>query len=184
VTPEFIRAHFFTLAHRERVDVVVIHTTETPCVSGMALRIAHGFAKGDREASTHYVVDPGTVVECVRETDVAWHCPGANRRGIGIEHAGYTQWPNATDWLHDEHAAGMLALSAELVAGICQRWGIPCVHLTPAELASGSRGLVAHVDATEAFSTPGGHVDGSTWPWDSYLHAVAAAGIKTADHDH
>jgi N-acetyl-anhydromuramyl-L-alanine amidase AmpD len=171
--PEFLRAMYQTSAHRERVDVVVIHTTETPCVSGMALRIAQGFAEGNRKASAHYIVDPGNIIQCVHEHDVAWHCPGANRRGIGIEHAGFTARPTPTDWLHDQHAAGMLELSAELVAGICERWNIPVVHLTPAELAVNHRGIVSHADATEAFQTTGGHVDGSTWPWDSYLAAVA-----------
>ena len=172
LTPQWIPAKWLTQANRSTVDLVVIHTTETPCVSGMALRIGQGFQKGDRQVSAHYVVDPGTIVHCVHESDVAWHCPGANRNGVGVEHCGFTLSPAPTDWLHDGHAAGMMDLSAQLVADICKRWSIPVIHLSPAQLADGERGIVAHADATIAFGTPGGHVDGSTWPWDEYLAAV------------
>jgi len=111
----------------------------------------------------------------VRETEVAWHCPKANRRGIGIEHAGYSTGPLATDWLTDEHAVSMLDLSAELVAGICLRWDIPALHLTPAQLLAGQRGLIGHVDASDAYQTPGGHRDpGDAWPWAEYLDKIQA----------
>ena len=181
LTPEFIRAAHFTVAHRERVDWLVVHTMEVPCVSGMALRVAQGFARGDRIVSAHYCVDPGNVVQCVQESDVAFHCPGANRRGIGIEHAGYSQGPSATSWATDSHAAGMFPLAAQLAAEVCARWQIPMIHLTVEQLAAGERGIIGHRDATEAFETVGGHSDpGSTWPWDSYLAAIVAASDPAA----
>jgi Negative regulator of beta-lactamase expression len=147
---------------------------ELPCVSGMAARLAQRFATGERKVSAHYSVDSGDVVCSVRETAVAWHCPKANRRGIGIEHAGYSGGPLATDWLHDEHALSMLEVSAELVAGICARWPIPVVHLTPAQLLAGEHGIIGHVDATNAFKTPGGHTDPGAWPWTEYLDKIQA----------
>lgn len=172
----FVQAKWQTVAHRERVDWIVIHTMETPCVSGMAARIAQRFELGERKVSAHYCVDPVEIVQCVRDTNVAWHCPGANRRGIGIEHAGYSQGEHATDWSSDGHAQGMLALSARLTADLCARWNIPAVHLTPAEVAAGHRGIIGHDGATEAFRTPGGHTDpGKAWPWEKYLGAIAEA---------
>ena len=175
MTPIYVPAKWQTPAHREQVWWVVIHTMELPCVSGMAARLAQRFAVGDRQVSAHYSVDSGDVVCSVRETEVAWHCPKANRRGIGIEHAGYSTGPVATDWLHDEHALGMLDISAELVASICTRWAIPVVHLTPAQLLAGEHGIIGHVDASDAFKTPGGHRDpGECWPWTEYLDKIQA----------
>lgn len=178
--PTFIQAKWQTVAHRERVDWIVIHTMEAPCVSGMAAMIAQRFALGERKVSAHYCVDPAEVIQCVRDTNVAWHCPGANRRGIGIEHAGYSQGEHATDWLNDSHAHGMLANSAQLVAELCQRWDIPIDRLFAAEIAQGHRGIIGHVDATEAFKTPGGHTDpGKSWPWDAYIEMVREAARST-----
>lgn len=173
--PTFVQAKWQTVAHRERIDWIVVHTMEAPCVSGMAARIAKRFALGERKVSAHYCVDPAEVIQCVRDTNVAWHCPGANRRGIGIEHAGYSHGSDATAWLTDEHAQAMLALSARLVADLCERWDIPVLHLGPGEIAAGQRGIIGHADATEAFETPGGHTDpGKDWPWDSFLASIKA----------
>jgi N-acetyl-anhydromuramyl-L-alanine amidase AmpD len=169
----FIPAKWQTIAHRERVDWIVVHTMEVPCVSGMAARISQRFALGERKVSAHYCVDPAEVVQCVLDTNVAWHCPGANRRGIGIEHAGYSQGPHATDWFQDEHALAMLDLSARLVADLCDRWDIPIVHPTPAEISEGKRGIIGHDDATEAFRTTGGHTDpGKDWPWGAFMAKI------------
>lgn len=168
----FIEAKNKTIAHRERVDYIVLHTMEVPLSPGMALRVATNFARGNRAVSAHYCIDPVQVVQCVHETDVAWHCPGCNRRGIGIEHAGYA---DRTDWSAPD-AQAMLRLSADVAAKACNRWNIPVVHLTAAHLKAGERGFVGHLDATEAFETPGGHRDpGQRWPWDAYLQMVRAA---------
>ena len=81
---------------------------------------------------------------------------------------------SATDW-QDEHAAGMFDLSAELAAEVCRRWQIPIVHLTPDQLLAGQRGIIGHVDATEAYQVQGGHQDpGKDWPWDNWLSLVLA----------
>ena len=179
MTPEFLQALHFAKLGRTSVDLLVLHVMEVPCVSGMARRVAQGFARGDRVASCHYCVDPSNVIQCGREDDEAFHCRSdatgeINRVSIGIEHAGYSEGPSATDW-QDEHAAGMFDLSAELAADICRRWQIPIVHLTPDQLLSGQRGIIGHVDATEVYQVQGGHQDpGKTWPWDNWLSLVLA----------
>ena len=179
MTPEPLLASHFTVANRTAVSWLVVHTMEVPCVAGMALRVAQRFALGERPVSAHYCVDPINVIQCVRDADVAWHCPGANRLGIGIEHAGYSEGPSATDWLTDSHAQGMLPLAAQIAAQICHKWSIPIVRLTPAQIQAGEHGIIGHADATIAFATPGGHTDpGPTWPWDQYLRAVAAVDLS------
>ena len=174
--PQFIQAKFQTIAHRQRVDWLVLHSTEGPCVAGRALQGAQEETAGERQASAHYFVDPTTVVQCVHEYNVAWQCKGANRRGIGIEHcgSGLGELVPLTDWQSPE-AQAMLRLSAALVLEIAARWSIPLVRLQPADILANRRGIFGHVDASDAFQTPGGHRDpGPTWPWDQYMALLAA----------
>jgi len=133
-----------------------------------------GIGEEAPRSSAHYVIDPSEVVQCVRETDVAWHCPGANRRGIGIEHCGLSdQTPE--QWA-DADSEAELQQSAVLAATLCHRWGIPAVRLSPRDIVHGQRGFAGHVDFTEAFKTPGGHRDpGPHFPWAHYMDLVRAA---------
>jgi len=126
------------------------------------------------QASAHYCVDDQDVIQCVLECDVAWHAPGANSNGIGIEHAGYaSQTPEQWD---DNYSRAVLANSAKLVAGLCKRFNVPMVRLSVAELAAGGRGLCGHVDCTNAFSHGSGHQDpGVNFPWAAYVALVTTA---------
>ena len=58
-------------------------------------------------------------------------------------------------------------------ADLCRRYAIPAVHLTPAQLAAGARGIIGHIDATNAYGPRGGHTDpGPSFPWDAYIAKV------------
>lgn len=173
----FIGARNFTVAHREAIDWIVIHATQGAERIGAAEATAKRFAGIGQEApqaSAHYAIDPGEVIQCVHDSDVAWHCPGANRRGIGIEHCGMSE-QTPEQWA-DEGSESELRQSAVLVASLCQRYGIPPVKLSPGDIAAGTRGIAGHVDFTEAFSTPGGHRDpGGNFPWQHYIDIVRLA---------
>jgi len=174
---QFVPARWFTIAHRERVDWICVHSTEGPCLDGRAMAGALAHQRGERKASAHYFVDPSNIVQCVHESDVAWHCPGANRRGIGIEHcaSGLGEIVPCTDWDSPE-AQSMLQLSAGLVVEVARRWAIPLVRLTPADILAHKRGIFGHEDATKAFTTVGGHRDpGKNFPWQTYLSYIATA---------
>lgn len=174
--PQFIPAKYQTVAHRTEVFWIVVHTTEGSCATGRALSGALAMQAGERQASAHYLVDPANIVQCVHDYNVAWHCPGANRRGIGIEHcaSGLGDLVPKTDWFSPE-AQAMLRLSANLVVQIAARWKIPLMRLSPADILANKPGIFGHVDATNAFQTPGGHQDpGPNFPWEQYMQLLAA----------
>jgi N-acetyl-anhydromuramyl-L-alanine amidase AmpD len=146
----FIQARNFTRGRESSIDVLVIHTMENKESPDSAENIASWFAGGSApQASAHYCIDNNTVVQCVRDEDVAWHAPGANHDGLGFEHAG-TAKQTGRDWT-DEYSKSMLERSAQLVAEKCVKYRIPPVWLTPADLQAGRRGITSHNNVSKAF---------------------------------
>lgn len=174
----FVPAKNYTKGPRRKgIDLIVIHTMEAPQKGNTAENIANWFAGATApQASAHYCVDNDSIVQCVMDDDIAWHAPGANHNGIGIEHAGYAkQDPKA--WGNDYNQA-MLTLSARLTAYLCQKYEIPILRLTVPELKAGGRGICGHVDCTNAFGAGIGHWDpGNFFPYDEYLGWVRDATV-------
>lgn len=178
--PKFVQAKSFYRGGNAPT-IIVIHDMEYPEKPGGAEWCADFFASGRVQASAHYCVDNDSVVQCVKDTDGAWHTPGSlpkkggreiNRSSIGIEHAGYAK-QTAEEWL-DDYSRAMLELSAELTATLCVRFSIPAVKLTPQDLIDGKRGICGHVDCTKATGV-GSHWDpGPGFPWEWYLARVGA----------
>ena len=156
----------------ERIDLIVIHTMEAPEKPGTARAVANWFSGPNApQASAHYCIDAVDVIQCVPEDVIAWAAPGANRRGIHLEHAGYAG-QSAEGWL-DEYSRRVLGLSAELAADIARRHEIPIERLTVDQLKAGARGFCGHVDVTNAFNGGKGHTDpGPAFPWELYLELV------------
>lgn len=169
----FVHAAHFTAAGRKVVDLVVIHTMEAPEGLTTARDVARWFA-GHRgaapRASAHYCVDRQDVVQCVSELDVAWHAPGANHNGIGIELAGYAR-QTPEEWA-DAYSTEMLKRAAGIVAEICQRWRIPVRRRTAEELRAGQRGLCGHADVSEAFGKSSHWDPGPHFPWNRFLNLL------------
>ena len=158
------------------VDVVVMHTMEAPETSMTAENVAAWFGGVNPKypppkASAHYCVDNDSVIQCVRESDVAWHAPGANHNGIGVEMAGFAK-QTKEQW-EDEFSLAMLRRAACLVARLCREHKIPVTLLTPEDLKAKKRGLCGHDTVTKAFGG-GTHWDPGPWfPWDTFLMLVA-----------
>lgn len=172
---QFRQARNYTPAARKAVKWLVIHTAECGEVPNAAENLA-AWAAGPQapRASWHYAVDNNSITQSVRERDVAWHAPGANALGVGIEHAGRAAQQSA-QW-DDAYSRAVLERSAELAAGICARWSIPVRRLGPAELVAGVPGICGHHDVSLAFRRSTHTDPGREFPWERYLAAIAAAG--------
>lgn len=171
----FVPARNYTmvaLSKPRRIDLIVIHTMESPDKPDTAERVAAWFAGPNApRASAHYCLDLDSTIQQVRDRDVAWHAAGANHNGIGIEHAGYAK-QTAKEWKNTYNQA-MLLRSAQLVAKLCKEYNIPVERRTADELKSKMRGICGHVDVTNAFSGGKGHWDpGPTYPWQDYLALI------------
>jgi len=155
------------------IHVVVIHTMETSERSDAAEAVARWFARAETAVSAHYCVDADSVVQCVREEDVAWHARGGNASSIGIELAGYAgQGPKGWD---DDYSWAVLERAAALAADICARYAIPVRWVRAEGLRSGVRGLTGHVEVSRAFRKSDHWDPGPAFPVARFLRLVRQA---------
>jgi N-acetyl-anhydromuramyl-L-alanine amidase AmpD len=174
VTIPFVQAKWYTQTAGRQVDLVVLHDMEAPERPGTAEGCARYFATCRAQRSAHHCVDVDSIVQCVREEDVAWHAPGANHNGIGIEHAGYAA-QSARDWA-DAYSERMLRNSAALAAGLCVRYGLPVEFVDFVALRSGrARGITTHAEVTKAFGRSQHTDPGPNFPMAHYLELVGTA---------
>jgi hypothetical protein len=129
--------------------------------------------------STHYFVDSDSVVQCVltkNRGNAARH--KGNRLGIQYELCGTVQ--TRAQWL-DAASLPTLRNAARQVARDCKKYQIPVRRLSVAEtrrawtdFPDGPKGIVGHVDCTNAYPEDGGdHTDpGTQFPWDLFLDMV------------
>lgn len=163
--------------------LVVLHCMEWAETSTSAEWCA-GFFAGKQgpapRASANYCVDDDSIICSVQPDRVAWHAPGANQNGIGIEHAGFARQSRA-QWL-DDYSLRMLSLSAELTAWLCKRFTIPIQFVVADHLRRGGRGITTHAECTKAWPEKGGtHMDpGPFFPVGDYLRFVIEAGSRVS----
>ncbi len=166
----FVASPHHTRTSGRTVDVVVVHTMEAAERLDTAEAVARWFALPGTGVSAHYCVDADSVVQCVRERDIAWHARGGNERSIGIELAGYAgQGPRGWD---DDYSWAVLERAAVLAAGICRRHDIPLRRIRAADLREGQRGLTGHADVSEAFRRSNHWDPGPAFPWKRFLRLI------------
>lgn len=169
---KLIPARWFTRGRIKPVQLLVIHSAETPEMDNTAENVARYFATTETKASAHFTVDRNSVVQSVQLSDTAWHCKNANANGIGIEHAGRAKQTEA-EWL-DSYGIAMLDLSAKLCAELCDEYDIPP---TLAEFAGPNDPRVVKAGFTGHRDVPnhGSHWDpGPGFPMAYYLGRVTA----------
>lgn len=178
VPAQHASVHFPFVAKQRRL--IVIHTMENSEKPYQAESVALWF--GGRSsfpaprASCHYCVDEDSIVQCVRDTDDAWHAGPVNGYSIGIEHAGFAKQTLA-DW-EDAPSRAILWRSAKLVAGLCKRFSIPISIVTTEALKADPsvKGICGHVNVTNALQGGKGHYDpGPNFPWLHYIDLVRSA---------
>lgn len=168
----FVQAKYYTRGPRTKggIGYIVIHDMEAPEGPTTAENVASYFTHPLRPSSAHWNIDNNSIVQSVKETDIAWHCPGLNHNGIGIEHAGYAR-QTAAEWA-DPYSTATLTLSAALAAERAAHWDIPTVWRNAKDLRAGKRGFTSHREGSIAFN-PGGHSDpGPNFPIDWYMGKV------------
>lgn len=168
-------ARNFKPAARTEIDYVVIHSMEAGETAKTAENVAAWFHGPNAPmASAHYCIDSDSIVQCVLEKDVAYHAPGANAKGIGLEHAGYAK-QSAHDWA-DPYSIRMLERSAELTASLCKKYDIPVAFVDAAGLIEGARGITTHRAVSVAFKKSTHTDPGAHFPMQHYLELVLALG--------
>ncbi len=166
----FVESPNVTHASGRAIDVVVIHTMEISERPDAAEICARWFQSAVSEVSAHYCVDADSVVQCVREKDVAWHARGGNANSIGVELAGFAS-QTTRDW-DDPYSAAVLERAAALVADVCRRRRIPVRWLVAGDLVAGRRGLTGHVEVSRAFGKSDHWDPGDGFPVKSFVDRV------------
>jgi N-acetyl-anhydromuramyl-L-alanine amidase AmpD len=168
----FVESPHVTRTGGRRIDLIVVHTMEADERPDAAERCAEWFRQPSSRVSAHYCVDADSIVQCVRDEDVAWAAPGANRNGLQVEHAGWAA-QTRREW-DDAYSRAMLARSARLVADLCLRYRLPPVWVDPAGLRAARRGLTTHHAVGLAFGRTTHRDPGPGFPFARYLELVRA----------
>ena len=170
---EFIQAKNYYKGRQGNIDLIVIHTMEVAEYPNVAKNVAESWAgPNSAMASAHFCIDDNNIIQCVKVEDTAFHAPGVNSIGIGIEHAGYASQTDA-QW-HDDYSTKLLELSAGLVAQLCIKYNIPVTFIDSAGLINKERGITTHVAVTNAFHKSDHTDPGKNFPMNEYLDKVNA----------
>ena len=168
----FVPSPHVTRTGGRRIDLIVVHTMEVDELEDAALRCARWFQHPRSRLSAHYCVDASTIVQCVPDEDVAWHAPGANHDGLGIELAGRAG-QSRREWT-DPYSSAVLERGALLAAELCRRHSIPAVWLWPSDLRAGRRGITPHAAVSQAFGRSTHYDPGAGFPAERYLRLLRA----------
>ncbi len=170
----FVPARWYTPGPANRdIRFIVMHSMEAPELPETAEGTARFFQNlpASNKASAHLCVDNNSIIECVRENDIAYAAPGANATGYQIELAGYARQTRG-EWL-DGYGKAMLEIAAKAAADVAKRHGIPTNKLDANGLKQpGWRGFVGHVDVSNAFHQTDHTDPGGGFPWDYFLDRV------------
>lgn len=173
----FIPARHYKPAARTVIDLIVIHSAEVGESLESAEAIARGFARQRFDAkgaeivsSAHYSVDADSIVQSVHDEDVAFHAPGANANGIGIELAGRAA-QTAEQW-DDDYSRSVIARAANLTAALCRKWGIPVAFVSAEGLLQKYKGITTHANVSLAFKRSTHSDPGPAFPMARFIELV------------
>ena len=164
--------------HPRTILWIMLHTTQNQCVNGVARNVGHWFQSPmlgqdgkPHPASSHYIVGPDETIQCVLDSQIAWHaCSPANEKAIGIEMVGDAYY-TAAQWALPNQQK-VIAATAKLVAEKCVEHNLPPEYRSADDLKAGVVGITDHRQASLAWHNST-HTDvGEHFPWDSFLAMV------------
>lgn len=173
--------YFKSMTNTRAVDLVVIHSAENAETNqgaeslmilgagGVVVRMPDGSLK-EVKSSWHYAVDSNSITQSVLENDIAYHAPGANGRGIGIELCGWAR-QSPEEWM-DDFSIKTLELAAWLTAGICIRHRLPADPLDKLGLLMGKKGITTHNAVSEAYKRSSHWDPGPHFPMGHFIDRV------------
>jgi hypothetical protein len=164
----YVKAKYGYPTRSNRIRLIVVHDMESAVSNQTAESCARYFQTITRPASAHYCVDPDSIVQCWPDMGTAFHAPGANNDGLGIEMAGFAR-NSRQDWLN-EHA--VLERCAKLVIDRARAHNVPLVHLTDQQLAAGYAGIVDHSAVSRTYKRSDHSDTGPNFPWDVFMGLV------------
>lgn len=158
----------YRAAGRAGFSLVVIHCTDG---RDKALPVAEMWQQPHHGSSAHFVIgQDGTVIQCVRLGDIAWHAHEANSYSVGIEHSARTPKELSADDPGLPPSDEQYAASAQLVAWLCYQHGLSPTRTT----------ILGHAEAdktTDHTLCP----NGCGFNWASYMEIVAAEYAKLGE---
>lgn len=168
----FLQARDFGPKRTGSVRLIVIHDMEFPERVTAAEDVAKYFQAPDKPSSAHVCIDSDSVVQCVKDSYVAFAAPGANHDGIQIELAGYgNQTPG--EW-RDKYSIALLAIAADVAAQYALKYTIPLIHLSDAELLGGKKGVVGHDQVSRVYHQSDHTDPGPNFPWPRFILTAQA----------
>jgi N-acetylmuramoyl-L-alanine amidase len=168
------RAHarnFLEPSRPREIRYIVIHITGGPAMDERST--LNTFHNGP--ASAHYLVSRrGDVTQFVRDAHIANHIDNinsrSNRESIGIEHV--NPWNRAA---HETPTDAQYRASAQLVAWLCDTYGIPRDH-NPTRHAPGIRGHIEEQPNSGHLACPN-----AAWDWGRYMGMVRGVHVGSFD---
>lgn len=162
------------------------------------------FLDNNPSASAHAISDASTLLsDLVPDERAAWTAgPTGNSVGLHIEQCAFVamsreQWLSESDvnvwvpWLNDGRGAfrlvrspmSMLRNTARWLRVKSDKWGIPLVKLSPAEVRAGRAGVCGHGDVSAAWGETD-HTDPQpNYPWDIVLALAAGDAVDDEEED-
>ncbi|WP_228839597.1 peptidoglycan DD-metalloendopeptidase family protein [Nocardia cyriacigeorgica] len=147
-------------------SLIIVHTNEGPA-TGTADGLLGYLARPSAQASYTIVVDgAGRIGRSNDDNYVPWAAGSpANERGLHLCFTGYARQSRA-EWLS---RPAQLAAGARVIRDWSDRYGIPLVKLSGAQMRAGQRGVGGHNDTVDAWHATDHTDPGPGFPWDVLL---------------
>jgi hypothetical protein len=166
-----------------RVTLIAVHTAEG---ARTATSLGSYFSQDAIQASSHVGIDAGNTLQYVGYDRAAWTLRSGNPISDNAELCAFADFTRG-EWLSTGTVRGcvnpraILDRTAAWIRSRCLARGAPIRKITPADVAAGRSGVIAHWDWTLGMHD-GTHTDpGPNFPWDYVINRAAQGAEKEWD---